>query len=102
MYIPKLYCLEGGGRRRLTGNATHLPSNLQKPDHLQRLLDIWDLLAQAHCAPLRVDLHELVFRDHLLEAAEGGLDVFARGDVVADIIDEGGDGDPARVCLSFH
>lgn len=81
---------------------THLPSHLQKPDHFQRLLDVRDLLAQAHRAPLRVDLHELVFRDHLLEATEGGLDVVARGDVVGDIIDEGGDGDPARVCLRCY
>jgi len=48
---------------------------------------------------LRVDFHELVFGDHLLEAAEGRFDVFAGRDVVGDIVDEGGDGNSAGVGL---
>ena len=82
--------------------TTHILPHLQKPDHIQRLLDIGDLLAQAYRASLRVDFHELVLGDHLLEATEGGFDIFARGDVVGDIIDERGDGDPARVCLGCY
>jgi hypothetical protein len=48
---------------------------------------------------LGVDLHELVLGDHLLERAEGRLDLLAGGDIVADIVDEGCDGDSARVGL---
>lgn len=88
---------EGGWR-----GITHILPHLQKPNHIQRLLNIGDLLAQAYRAPLRVDFHELVLGDHLLEATEGGLDVVARGDVVGDIIDERGDGDPAGVCFGCY
>jgi hypothetical protein len=48
---------------------------------------------------LGVDFHELVLGDHLLERAEGRLDLLAGGDVVADIVDERGDGDSSRVRL---
>lgn len=58
-------------------NSTHLFPQLQKPHHLQGLLDIGDLLAQSLPAALGVDLHELVLGDHLLEGAEGGLDLVA-------------------------
>lgn len=84
------------------GTSTHILPHLQEPDHVQRLLDIGDLLAQTYCAPLRVDFHELVLGDHLLEATESGLDVVARGDVVGDIIDKRGDGDPAGVSLGCY
>lgn len=82
--------------------VTYLPPHLQKPNHLQRLLDIGDLVTKANRAPLRVDFHELVFGDHLLEAAQGGLDIFAGGDVFGDVVDEGGDGDSAGVGLSGY
>lgn len=81
----------------MTAGDSYLLAQLQEPHHLQRLFDIRDLLAQALAAALRVHLHELVLGDHLLEGAEGRLDFLAGGDVVADIVDEGGDGDPARV-----
>lgn len=80
----------------------YLSPQLQKPNHLIRLLDIRDLLTKAHCAPLCVHFHKLVFGDHLLEAAEGGFDIFARGDVVGDVVDEGSYGDPAGVCLGCY
>ena len=79
--------------------AEYLFAQLQEPHHLQRLLDIWNLLAQPLPAALGVHLHELVLGDHLLERAEGRLDLGAGGDVVADIVDEGRYGDPVRVCL---
>lgn len=79
--------------------GNYLLAQLQKPNHLKRLLDIGDLLAQSLATALGVDLHELVLGDHLLERAEGRLDLLAGGDVVADIVDEGGDGDSARVGL---
>ncbi len=41
-----------------------------------------------------VDLHELVFGDHFLEAAEGGLDVREGGDVFGDGEREGEGGMP--------
>ena len=50
-------------------------------------------------ASLRVDFHELILGDHLLERAESGLDLGAGGDVIGDIVDEGGFGDPARIAL---
>lgn len=80
----------------------YLLAQLQEPHHLQRLFDIGDLLAQALAAALRVHLHELVLGDHLLEGAESGLDFLAGRDVVADIVDEWGDGDPARVGLCCY
>ena len=82
--------------------CVYLSPQLQKPNHLKRLLNIRDLLTKAHCAPLCVHFHKLVFGDHLLEAAEGGFDIFARGDVVGDVVDEGGYGDPAGVCLGCY
>jgi len=82
--------------------VTYLPPHLQKPNHFQRLLDIGDLVTEADGAPLRVDFHELIFGDHLLEAAECGFDIFAGGDVVGDVVDEGGDGDSAGVGLGCY
>lgn len=82
--------------------GVYLSPQLQKPNHLKRLLNIRDLLTKAHRAPLCVHFHKLVLGDHLLEAAEGGFDIFARGDVVGDVVDEGGYGDPAGVCLGFY
>lgn len=84
------------------GGKNYLLAHLQEPHHLQCLLDIGDLLAQALPAALRVHLHELVFGDHLLEGAEGRLDLRAGGDVVAHIVDEGGHGDPACVGLCCY
>jgi hypothetical protein len=80
----------------------YLLAQLQEPHHLQRLFDIGNLLAQTLGPALGVHLHELVLGDHLLEGAEGRLDFLAGGDVVADIVDEGGDGDPARVGLCCY
>lgn len=80
----------------------YLLAQLQEPHHLQRLFDIGNLLAQALGPPLGVHLHELVLGDHLLEGAEGRLNFVAGGDVVANIVDEGGDGDPARVGLCCY
>lgn len=62
---------------RIEYMSTHLLPQLQKPHHLQGLLDIGDLLAQTLPAALGIDLHELVLGDHLLEGAEGGLDLVA-------------------------
>lgn len=62
---------------RFDSMSTHLFPQLQKPHHLQGLLDIGDLLAQSLPAALGVDLHELVLGDHLLEGSEGGLDLVA-------------------------
>lgn len=84
------------------GGHIYLRAQLQEPHHLQRLPDIRDLLPQTLAAALGVHLHELVLGDHLLEGAEGRLDFLARGDVVADIVDEGCDGDPARVGLCCY
>ena len=82
--------------------TTYLFAQLQEPHHLQCLLDVGDLLPQSLHAPLCVHLHELVFGDHLLEAAQGGLDFCAGGDIVADIVDEGGNGDSPRVGLRCY
>lgn len=87
---------------RRGGGDIYLLAQLQEPHHLQRLLDIGDLLPQTLAAALGVHLHELVLGDHLLEGAEGRLDFLAGGDVVADIVDEGCDGDPARVGLCCY
>ncbi len=62
---------------RFKYRSTHLFPQLQKPHHLQGLLDVGDLLAQSLPAALGVDLHELVLGDHLLEGPEGGLDLVA-------------------------
>lgn len=37
-----------------------------------------------------------------MESAEGGLDIFAGGDVVGDVVDEGSDGDTTGVSLSGY
>lgn len=75
---------------------------LEEGHHLQRLFDVRDLVAQADGAVLCVHLHELVLGDHLLEVAERLFDVGAGGDVVGDIVDEGGDGDAAGVRLGGY
>ena len=85
---------------RFKYRSTHLFPQLQKPHHLQGLLDVGDLLAQSLTPPLCVDLHELVFGDHLLEGAEGGFDLCTRRDVVGDIVNEGRDRDAAGVCFT--
>lgn len=88
--------------RQVPRGYIYLLAQLQEAHHLQRLSDIRDLLAQSLAAALGVHLHELVLGDHLLEGAEGWLDLLAGGDVVADIVDEGGDRNPARVGLCCY
>lgn len=82
--------------------ATNLSPILHKPNHIQRLFNIRDLLAQSLAPSLRVYFHELVFRDHFLEGSEGGFDFCARRDIVAYIVNEGGDGNAAGVCLRCY
>ena len=76
---------------------THLLPIPQKPHRFQRLPDIRNLVPQPLTPPLRVDFHELVLGDHLLERAQRRLDFGARRDVVGYIVDKGCDGDAARV-----
>lgn len=101
--------------KSLDDDGTHR-SRLQEPDRVQRLLDIRHLVLQARDPPLQIRLHELVLavrgkspclsitirliaqpftwfrpgnsRDHLLKAAQRGLDVRPRRDVVLDLVDE--------------
>lgn len=72
-------------------------SHLQKPNRIQRLLDIRHLVLEPHHSSLEVLLHELVLGDQLLEAPQGGLDVGARCDIVLDLVDEGRLGDSSGV-----
>lgn len=87
---------------RLQRVGVIIAAHLQKLDHFQRLFDIRDLFTEARRPSLCVYFHKLVFGDHLLEGAERGLDVCARRDVVGYIVDEGSDGDTARVSLGVY
>lgn len=83
-------------------SQSYLSPHLYEFDHLQRLFNIGDLLAQTRRPSLCVDLHELVLGDHLLERAQCGLNVCARGNVVCYIVDEGCHGDAPGVCLGVY
>lgn len=87
---------------RLQRVGVIIAAHLKKLDHFQRLLDIRNLFTEASRPSLCVYFHKLVFGDHLLEGAECGLDVCARRDVVGYIVDEGSDGDTARVGLGVY
>jgi hypothetical protein len=84
------------------GASCYLLAQCQESHHFQGLSDIGDLLAQSLSAALSVHLHELVLGNHLLEVAEGGLDLLAGGNVVANIVDERCDGNSARVGLCCY
>ena len=65
---------------------------------LKRLLDVGDFLLQTRRTSLRVDFHELILADHLLEALHRAINLRSRGDIVLDFVHKRRLRDTAGIC----